>query len=155
MTVLEMKVEALMKCVDQDAFEKAMAEIGAAHFGTTKVDKDRLLRHEIHEMMLQIGIPANLVGHPQMAYGVELAVKNPNIINAMTKEFYPAVAEQFNTTPARTERAFRHAIEVAWTRCDYDVLNYYFGNSISANRSKPTNSEFVARIANIIRDRVM
>lgn len=155
MTVLEMKVEALMKCVDQDSFEKAMAEVGAQYFGASEVNKDRLVQHEIQGILIQIGIPAALVGYRQMAYGLELAVKNPDIIDSMTKEFYPAVAERFGTTPSRTERALRHAIEVAWKRSDWDTLNRYFGNTICAEKGKPTNSEFVAQIAYIVRDRVM
>lgn len=155
MTVLEMKVEALMKCVDQDKFEKAMAEVGAAHFGTANADKDRLVQHEIHEILLQIGVPASLVGYRQMVYGLELAVKNPDIIDAITKEFYPAVSNRFSTTPSRTERALRHAIEVAWKRGDWNTLQRYFGYSISPDKGKPTNSEFIARIAHVVRDRVM
>lgn len=155
MTILEMKVEALMKCVDQDAFEKAMAEVGAQYFGTANADKDRLLQHEIQEILVQIGVPAHLVGYRQLAYGLELVVKNPEAINAMTKEFYPTIAVKFDTTPSRVERAIRHTIEVAWDRSDWHLLQKYFGSSISKDKCKPTNSEFIARIANILRDRVM
>lgn len=154
MTVLEMKVEALMKCVDQEKFEKAMLEVGVMTFGTANVDTDRMLRHEIQNIMVQIGVPAHVRGYRMLAYGLEITVKNETVIDNMTKEFYPAVAEQFNTTPSRVERAMRHAIELAWDRGDWHLLQQYFGSSISKTKCKPTNTEFIARLANIIRDRL-
>ena len=74
--------------------------------------------------------------------------------NAITKVLYPQVAKTFGTTPSRVERAIRHAIEVAWNRGDLDVLDKYFGNTVSASKGKPTNSEFIARVANIVRQRM-
>ena len=80
-----------------------------------------------------------------------MAVDDPSIINSITKKLYPSIGEKFNTTPSKVERAIRHAIEVAWDRGDVDTLNSYFGYTIQNNRGKPTNSEFIAMIADNLR----
>ena len=80
-----------------------------------------------------------------------MAIEDPEIINAVTKQLYPSVAKQYETTSSRVERAIRHAIEVAWDRGDVDVLNSYFGYTIHNTRGKPTNSEFIAMIADKMR----
>ena len=80
-----------------------------------------------------------------------MAVEDPAIINAVTKQLYPGVARQYNTTSSRVERAIRHAIEVAWDRGDVEVLNSYFGYTIHNTRGKPTNSEFIAMISDKLR----
>ena len=80
-----------------------------------------------------------------------LTVKDSDIINSVTKELYPSVAKKYQTTTSRVERAIRHAIEVAWDRGDVDTLNSYFGYTIQNNRGKPTNSEFIAMIADNLR----
>ena len=76
-----------------------------------------------------------------------MSIEDPEIINAVTKQLYPSVAKQYNTTSSRVERAIRHAIEVAWDRGNVDVLNSYFGYTIHSSRGKPTNSEFIAMIS--------
>ena len=80
-----------------------------------------------------------------------MSVEDPGIINSVTKKLYPAVAENFETTSSRVERAIRHAIEVAWDRGDVDILNSYFGYTIHNSRGKPTNSEFIAMISDRLR----
>ena len=80
-----------------------------------------------------------------------MAVRTPEIINAVTKQLYPSVAKDYETTPSRVERAIRHAIEVAWDRGDVDVLTGYFGYTIHNTRGKPTNSEFIAMISDRLR----
>ena len=80
-----------------------------------------------------------------------MSIENPEIINAVTKQLYPAVAKKYETTSSRVERAIRHAIEVAWDRGDVDILNSYFGYPIHTSRGKPTNSEFIAMIADKVR----
>ena len=82
---------------------------------------------------------------------IVLTINDMDIINAVTKVLYPAVAKKFGTTPSRVERAIRHAIEVAWDRGDIDTLNSYFGYTIQNTRGKPTNSEFIAMIADNLR----
>lgn len=97
----------------------------------------------IHE----IGVPAHIKGYHYLREAIILAVNNIDIINAITKVLYPTVARKFDTTPSRVERAIRHAIETAWNRGDLDTLNRFFGYTVSNTKGKPTNSEFIAMIA--------
>lgn len=105
----------------------------------------------VTEMILQIGIPAHIKGYQYIRDGIIMTVRQPEIINGVTKELYPAIAKKNETTASRVERAIRHAIEVAWDRGDVDILNSYFGYTIHNLRGKPTNSEFIAMIADKIR----
>ncbi len=152
MTVLEMKVEALLRCVDQDELKKAMVEIG----GTASVVNcgEDSVHREIDAHLVTLGTPAHVKGYRYLRYAVGLAVKDENLLDVITTGLYPAVAEQFNTTSYRVERAIRHAIELTWDRGSLDVLMQYFGNTISNKKGKPTNGEFIARLVNIIRDQM-
>lgn len=105
----------------------------------------------VTEIILQIGVPAHIKGYHYLRQSIILAVKEPEIINSITKQLYPTVAKNNGTTSSRVERAIRHAIEVAWDRGDVDVLNSYFGYTIHNLRGKPTNSEFIAMIADKLR----
>ena len=109
------------------------------------------LRMQVTEILHQIGVPAHIKGYHYLRDSILMAVEDPEIINAVTKQLYPNVAKRYNTTSSRVERAIRHAIEVAWDRGDVDVLNSYFGYTIHNTRGKPTNSEFVAMIADRLR----
>ena len=97
----------------------------------------------IHE----IGVPAHIKGYQYLREAIILAVEDMDVINAITKILYPQVAKTFQTTPSRVERAIRHAIEVAWDRGDLDTLQRFFGYTVSNTKGKPTNSEFIALIA--------
>ena len=101
----------------------------------------------VTEIIHQIGVPAHIKGYHYLRDGIVLAVKDHNMINAVTKQLYPTIAKMNDTTSSRVERAIRHAIEVAWDRGDVDVLTSYFGYTIRNSRGKPTNSEFIAMIA--------
>lgn len=105
----------------------------------------------VTDIIHQIGVPAHIKGYHYLRFSIVEAVQEPAILDAMTKQLYPRVAEQFLTTPSRVERAIRHAIEVAWGRGDIDTLHYYFGSTVLMSRGKPTNSEFIAMIADKIR----
>lgn len=105
----------------------------------------------ITDIIHQIGVPAHIKGYHYLRESIRLAVKDADIINSVTKLLYPTVAKKHSTTSSRVERAIRHAIEVAWDRGDVDVLNSYFGYTISNGRGKPTNSEFIAMIADKLR----
>ncbi|MEF9970660.1 MAG: sporulation transcription factor Spo0A, partial [Ruthenibacterium sp.] len=94
-----------------------------------------------------IGVPAHIKGYQYLRVAISLAVDDMEIINAVTKVLYPTVAKKFGTTPSRVERAIRHAIEVAWDRGDLETLQKYFGYTVSNAKGKPTNSEFIAMIA--------
>lgn len=110
-------------------------------------DMEAMVTDVIHE----IGIPAHIKGYQYLRHAIMMAVEDLDIINSITKELYPTVAKDFNTTPSRVERAIRHAIEVAWDRGDTDVLNSFFGYTIANSKGKPTNSEFIAMIADKLR----
>ena len=97
----------------------------------------------IHE----IGVPAHIKGYQYLREAIIIAVNDMDVINAITKVLYPQVAKAFQTTPSRVERAIRHAIEVAWDRGDLDTLQRIFGYTVSNTKGKPTNSEFIALIA--------
>lgn len=105
----------------------------------------------VTEIIHQIGVPAHIKGYHYLREAIILSIKNSGIINSVTKLLYPTVAKKHSTTSSRVERAIRHAIEVAWDRGDVDVLNSYFGYTIHNSRGKPTNSEFIAMIADKLR----
>jgi two-component system response regulator (stage 0 sporulation protein A) len=104
---------------------------------------DALVTEIIHE----IGIPAHIKGYQYIREAIIEVVADMDLINAVTKALYPQVAKKYGTTPSRVERAIRHAIEVAWDRGDIEVLQKYFGYTVSGVKGKPTNSEFIALIA--------
>ena len=108
----------------------------------------------VTDIIHQIGVPAHIKGYHYLRDAIILSVNNSEIINAVTKQLYPSVAKKYQTTSSRVERAIRHAIEVAWDRGDVDTLNSYFGYTIHTSRGKPTNSEFIAMIADKMRLRL-
>ena len=114
---------------------------------TSEEDIELMITDIIH----QIGVPAHIKGYHYLREAITLSVVDAQIINSVTKLLYPTVAKKFSTTSSRVERAIRHAIEVAWDRGDVDVLNSYFGYTIHNGRGKPTNSEFIAMIADKLR----
>ena len=106
---------------------------------------------QVTQIIHQIGVPAHIKGYQYLRTAILLTVKDSDVINSVTKVLYPSVAKKYSTTTSRVERAIRHAIEVAWDRGDVDTLNSYFGYTIQNNRGKPTNSEFIAMIADNLR----
>ena len=102
---------------------------------------------KLASLFLTIGIPAHIKGYQYLREGIILTVRNMEVINAVTKVLYPEIAKRFGTTPSRVERAIRHAIEVAWDRGDLETLQKYFGYTVNSAKGKPTNSEFIAMIA--------
>lgn len=117
-------------------------------------DKEADLEMMVTEIIHQIGVPAHIKGYHYLRDAIILCVRTPQIINSVTKQLYPSVAKFNDTTSSRVERAIRHAIEVAWDRGDIDILNSYFGYTIHNTRGKPTNSEFIAMIADKLRLRL-
>ncbi len=101
----------------------------------------------VTDIIHEIGVPAHIKGYQYLREAICLTVNDMDAINAVTKVLYPAVAKKFDTTPSRVERAIRHAIEVAWDRGDLETLQKFFGYTVSNIKGKPTNSEFIAMIA--------
>lgn len=106
---------------------------------------------QVTKIIHQIGIPAHIKGYQYLRAAILMTIDDTDIINSVTKVLYPSVAKKYQTTTSRVERAIRHAIEVAWDRGDVDTLNSYFGYTIQNSRGKPTNSEFIAMIADNLR----
>ena len=106
---------------------------------------------QVTKIIHQIGVPAHIKGYQYLRTAIMLTIADNEIINSVTKILYPSVAKKYATTTSRVERAIRHAIEVAWDRGDIDTLNSYFGYTVQNNRGKPTNSEFIAMIADHLR----
>ena len=102
---------------------------------------------KISEIFISIGIPPHIKGYAYLREGIKMTIERPYIINSVTKELYPSIAKKFATTPSKVERAIRHAIEVAWNRGRIDAINAIFGARIYLGNEKPTNSEFVALVA--------
>ena len=105
------------------------------------------LETTVTEVIHEIGVPAHIKGYQYLREAIILTIGDMEVINAVTKVLYPAVAKKFDTTPSRVERAIRHAIEVAWDRGDLETLQKFFGYTVSNIKGKPTNSEFIAMIA--------
>lgn len=108
---------------------------------------EALVTNVIHE----IGVPAHIKGYQYLREAIMMVVQDIDVINQITKQLYPEIAEKYRTTPSRVERAIRHAIEVAWSRGKNDAVESIFGYTISAAKGKPTNSEFIAMIADKLR----
>lgn len=143
---VDIMVERIVKIAGVPTARGAAAE----HSAGSEPDLELMVTEIIH----QIGVPAHIKGYHYVRESIILAVKTPEIINSVTKLLYPTVAKKYETTASRVERAIRHAIEVAWDRGDVDTLNSYFGYTIHNGRGKPTNSEFVAMIADKLRLRL-
>jgi two-component system response regulator (stage 0 sporulation protein A) len=114
-------------------------------------DDDFDLEAQVTQIIHQVGIPAHIKGYQYLRSAIIMVVKNNRVINEVTKTLYPTVAAEFSTTSSRVERAIRHAIEVAWDRGDVDMLNSFFGYTVQNSKGKPTNSEFIAMIADNLR----
>ena len=108
---------------------------------------DAQLEAVVTDIIHEIGVPAHIKGYQYLREAIILTIKDMDMINAVTKVLFPEVAKRYNTTPSRVERAIRHAIEVAWDRGDIETLQKFFGYTVSNIKGKPTNSEFIAMIA--------
>jgi len=111
----------------------------------------RDLEQDVTNMIHEIGVPAHIKGYQYLREAIMMSVEDPAMISSITKILYPTIAKRFQTTPSRVERAIRHAIEVAWSRGRMETLDALFGYTINTGKGKPTNSEFIALIADKIR----
>lgn len=117
----------------------------------TEVQSDTELEIAVTEIIHQVGIPAHIKGYHYLRTAIMLSVNNDEMINSITKLLYPTIAKTYQTTSSRVERAIRHAIEIAWDRGNIDVLDKFFSYTVHTSRGKPTNSEFIALIADHLR----
>ena len=109
------------------------------------------LQQAITNLLHSLGMPSHIKGYSYIRDSISLMYNKPSMLGAITKELYPEIASMYDTTSSRVERAIRHAIEVSWTRGDYEVMEEIFGHSVDYDRAKPTNSEFIATLADKLR----
>lgn len=109
------------------------------------------LEAEVTNIMHEIGVPAHIKGYQYLRDAILMVIKDLDIINSITKQLYPTIAREYNTTPSRVERAIRHAIEVAWSRGQVETIDSLFGYTVNLSKGKPTNSEFIAMVADKLR----
>ncbi|MBE7002312.1 MAG: sporulation transcription factor Spo0A [Ruminococcaceae bacterium] len=134
-------MSALVERLEEIRGGESLRMTATRHTGQQNIET--MVTNIIHE----IGVPAHIKGYQYLREAIIIAVEDMDVINAITKILYPQVAKTFQTTPSRVERAIRHAIEVAWDRGDLDTLQRFFGYTVSNTKGKPTNSEFIALIA--------
>lgn len=126
-------------------------KISAAELPETKQPCVHDLERDVTDMIHELGVPAHIKGYQYLREAIMMAVEDIEMLNSITKILYPTIAKKFQTTPSRVERAIRHAIEVAWSRGKMETLDSLFGYTINTGKGKPTNSEFIALIADKIR----
>lgn len=172
-SLAEKPLTILLSAIDSQSFEEQMISAGADYYFIKPVNPKSVAKRiarlsnwktekkkrelsayndsdidvVISDIMRQIGVPAHIKGYQYLRTAIRLCVNDSEMLGSVTKLLYPTVAKMYSTTSSRVERAIRHAIEVAWDRGDVDVLSSYFGYTIQSQRGKPTNSEFIAMIA--------
>lgn len=155
----------VVKPFDMDVFSKrirqlftsgsSMSEIRRTSMMVTETHNSfsdsNTLESEITNIIHEIGVPAHIKGYLYLREAITMVVNDVELLSAVTKELYPSIAKKYNTTASRVERAIRHAIEVAWARGQVETINKLFGYTINNGKGKPTNSEFIAMVADKLR----
>jgi two-component system response regulator (stage 0 sporulation protein A) len=146
-------LEALLSRIRQLHNKPSSVKSGSPGMRSVKGEQDLQLDIEarVTGILHEIGVPAHIRGYHYMRNAIIMAVNNLDVLNYITKELYPSIAKKCGTTPSRVERAIRHAIEVAWSRGRIDAIDNLFGYTINTHKGKPTNSEFIALIADRLR----
>lgn len=148
-------LDVLMKRINQlagnDEPEPGKLQYAKAVLANNNDGDERDLEIEITNIIHEIGVPAHIKGYQYLRDAIVMVVEDMDLLGAVTKELYPAIAKRNNTTPSRVERAIRHAIEVAWNRGRLETINDLFGYTVQLDKGKPTNSEFIAIIADKLR----
>lgn len=147
---MEVLVNRIRQLVSGGAMAATPAS-GSAKANVIPMSKGKNLDANITSIIHEIGVPAHIKGYQYLREAITMVYNNIEILGAITKTLYPEIAEKFKTTPSRVERAIRHAIEVAWTRGNIDSISHLFGYTVNISKSKPTNSEFIAMVADKLR----
>lgn len=136
----------------RDSANRKMAELRKVNpYEKKEKLEERNLENDVTNIIHEIGVPAHIKGYQYLREAIMMSVTDMEMLNSITKILYPSIAKKFQTTPSRVERAIRHAIEVAWSRGKMDTIDELFGYTIHNGKGKPTNSEFIALIADKIR----
>lgn len=152
MDVLANRIRQLAGVASPVSTSSSSSTIGSSiRSNIVPIGKPKNLDANITSIIHEIGVPAHIKGYQYLREAITMVYNNIEILGAITKTLYPAIAEKFKTTPSRVERAIRHAIEVAWTRGNIDSISHLFGYTINIAKSKPTNSEFIAMVADKLR----
>lgn len=155
MTLLERKVNALAKAMlARDPVNKSRALEELSQLMQTKSERYQDVDAAVRASLLELGVPERILGYERLVLAISLVVEDKNLTNSMTKTLYPMVADMLQTTKGGAEKGIRHAIEVCWDRMDQDTMQTYFGNTVSPLKGKPTNGEFIARVARAVRERM-
>ena len=159
-TMTKKPISIMLSAVGQDKITQKAISLGAQYYVvkplyidiTPENKKDeRNLEALVTNLIHEVGVPAHIKGYQYLREAIMMVVNDIEVINQITKQLYPDIAKKFHTTPSRVERAIRHAIEVAWSRGKADEVENIFGYTVSATKGKPTNSEFIAMIADKLR----
>ena len=139
----------MIKPIDEDVLIQRISELSNKTITVAEPRriKNKILEEKITNIFITVGIPAHIKGYQFLREAIKMAIDNPEIINSITKKLYPSIAERFDTSASKVERAIRHAIEVAWNRGKIENINTLFGIRVYSNNEKPTNGEFIALVA--------
>lgn len=135
------------KPYNEDILVKRIEELSSRPTSAEGKMASKEIEERITNIFITVGIPAHIKGYQFLREAIKLAMENPDIINSITKKLYPSIAERFDTSPSKVERAIRHAIEVAWNRGKIENINSIFGLTVYSSNEKPTNGEFIALVA--------
>lgn len=154
----------VVKPFDMDVFSKRIRMLFSSSQGVSEMRRTTMLSNEaapyidsntleaeITNIIHEIGVPAHIKGYLYLREAIQMVIGDVELLSAVTKELYPSIAKKYNTTSSRVERAIRHAIEVAWGRGQIETINKIFGYTINNGKGKPTNSEFIAMVADKLR----
>ena len=137
----------MIKPIDLKLLDIRLNEIMGGEKIERRPIRNKQLEEKITNIFITVGIPAHIKGYQFLREAIKMAIDNPDIINSITKRLYPSIAERFETSSSKVERAIRHAIEVAWNRGKIENINSLFGIRVYSNNEKPTNGEFIALVA--------
>lgn len=141
----------MLKPVSLEALSKRVDDLFSQNYENsmvvTKNENEKSIEEKITNIFITVGIPAHIKGYQFLREAIKLAMEDPEIINSITKKLYPSIAERYETSASKVERAIRHAIEVAWNRGKIENINNIFGLTVYTNNEKPTNGEFIALVA--------
>jgi len=143
--------QMLNNTIGSDDVKKISTYVGNTEFKINNQPDDGDMIAQITNIIHDIGVPAHIKGYMYLREAINMLVKDMNLLSSVTKELYPLIGEKFNTTASRVERAMRHAIDVAWSRGQVETINKIFGYTIRNEKGKPTNSEFIAMVADKLR----
>jgi two-component system response regulator (stage 0 sporulation protein A) len=144
-------METMATRVLQLGRQESVSAPASSMINTTQVLSKKNMDYEVTNIIHQMGVPAHIKGYQYLRDAILLVINEVNLLGAVTKELYPMIAEKYQTMPSRVERAIRHAIELAWDRGNVELMSRYFGYTVNLERGKPTNSEFIAMVADRLR----